>query len=808
MTLACRPTTTVKGDPLPPAEEQLLGLTSDEVSSRVEQGLVNVATDVRTKSVGQIVATNLCTLFNAVNLVLALLVIWTGEYRNLMFVLVVLSNLGIGIFQEIRSKIALDRLSILASRDVEVVRDGREVGVPLHSLVLDDLVRLSRGDQVPADCEVVRGRVLMDESLLTGESVAVERGAGDTLLSGSFVDAGSAYARVSRVGADGYAARITAEAKHHKPPSSEIMRTLRGIIRFATVALVPLGIALFLRARGTGQDVEPAVLTTVAAVVGMIPQGLVLLTSSVLAIATTRLARRDVLVDQLYCIETLARVDVLCLDKTGTITTGAMEVMGVRAAAGVGEDDLVGALGQIIAAGRDDANETARAIATFLEGHAAAAPDHATRHVPFSSARKYSGCVTADGRSLAMGAAQFVMGTAASTLEGELRSFGETARVLVVAEVDGFDDDDRIVGQPRLLGFVALRDQVRETAAQTIEYFVSQGVTLDVISGDDPVTVSAIAQSVGVPDARRWVDASTLEGPEEIREAARAYRVFGRVTPEVKRELVRALKEDGHVVAMTGDGVNDVLALKEADCSVAMASGSDAARNVAEVVLVDNDFAHMPEVVAEGRRSINNLQRSASLFLVKTVFSVALAAICVMFPPYPFLPVQMSMLSGAVIGVPSFVLALEPNRDRVRGNFLANVLARSIPASVAILCGICAVMVAGRMGEWGFNVTSTTCTLVTALVGVALIVRISLPLTRLRSALLAFVVLMLVVEVGPLRGFFLIMPLHMKQLVYLAFVGTCGIILFWKLFDVSVVAASPGGVLARLAEGRGGSHVD
>ena len=640
--------------------DKLLGLSDDEVRERVRLGKVNADTDVKTKSVRQIVAEHTLTLFNAINAVMAALVVSTGSYKNCAFMIVVIANLAIGIVQEVRAKRKVDQLTILAARDVTVIREGERRQVPVHEVVLDDLVALAHGDQVPADGVVVEGSPRMNESLLTGESDAIEKDVGSEVLSGSFVDSGAFVYRVTRVGREGFAARINAEAKYVKRVNSEMLSALEQIIRLGTTCLLVLGPVLFVRIVLMGRyDYNAAVLQTVAAVVGMIPQGLVLLTSSVLAIATTRLAMRSVLVQQAYCVETLARVDVLCLDKTGTITTGAMEVAEVRG-------DVAQAAVTVASASGHDANETARAVIEYGRAHDVE-PLSVKRAVPFSSSTKYSGCVTADGDCLVMGAAQFVLGDRVSEVRRELEGFDRLMRVLVVARVGGFAPDGSIEGEPRVLGFVGIRDQIRDTAAQTMEFFRRQGVEIRVISGDDPRTVAGIAGAVGVPDAERYVDASRLADEADVNRAVSECRVFGRVTPQVKRQLVRRLREEGHVVAMTGDGVNDVLALKDADCSVAMASGSAAARNVADIVLVDNDFAHLPEVVAEGRRSINNLQRSAALFLTKTFFSAALAAFCILMPPYPFVPVQMSLVSAAVIGIPSFLLALEPNHERVRG---------------------------------------------------------------------------------------------------------------------------------------------
>ncbi|MBM6817365.1 HAD-IC family P-type ATPase [Olsenella uli] len=786
------------------------GLTDAEVAERVAAGLTNANTDVKTKSVRQIVAEHALTLFNGVNLALALLVLVTGQYRNLLFMCVVGANLVIGVVQEVRAKRMVDRLTILTQKEVTVIRAAGERALSPSELVADDLVRLAHGDQVPADGVIVEGNVSMNESLLTGEAKPVSKGPGDELLSGSFVDAGSLVARVTRVGAEGYAARINAEAKYVKAVRSEIQETLRAIIRLGTAALVPLGLGLFLRSLlMDGGSLDDAILTSVAAVIGMVPQGLVLLTSSVLAIATFRLGRRLVLVQQAYCVETLARVDTLCLDKTGTITSGEMEVSSVRAAPGRDEAEVEAAMAAIAASNAADANETALALLRHAD-ELGLAPAPAARAVPFDSARKYSGCVAADGRALVMGAAAFVLGRDRAAEADELaRAFDATERVLVVAEAPGFDEGGVLLGEPRLMGCVAIRDEIRASAPETMRFFLEQGVELRVISGDDPRTVSAIAARAGVPDAGRFVDAATLDTTEKLDAAVDEARVFGRVTPQQKRDLVRALHRRGRTVAMTGDGVNDVLALREADCSVAMASGSAAARNVSEIVLADNDFAHMPEVVAEGRRSINNLQRSASLFLVKTVFTAVLALVCIVMPPYPFIPIQMSLLSTAVIGIPSFVLALEPNHELVRGSFLANVLARSLPASAAIVAALLAELVVGRALDHSFAEISTVCTVLVAFVGIALVWRISQPLTPLRTALLAVIAAIVAGGCTVFAPFFEMVGMTGSMGVVIAAAGVLAVAFFNWMYDRSLAGYEKDERFARLVrkvEGKHGSN--
>ncbi|MCB7038902.1 cation-translocating P-type ATPase [Eggerthella sinensis] len=764
-------------------EVQLQGLSAAEVAERVARGEVNVDAGVHTRSIRQIVRENTLTLFNAINAILAVFVLITGSYKNMLFMVVIVCNTLIGIVQEIRSKRTTDRLSIVASSKASVLRDGDLVELPLDELVRDDIIELGRGDQIPADAVVVKGACDVNESLLTGESKLVKKRPDDELMSGSFVNAGTVWARVVHVGAENCAAKISAEAKQHKAVNSEIMNSLNGIIKFVSFIIFPLGALLFARQHFlTGTETNEAILSTVSALVGMIPEGLILLTSTVLAVAVVRLAKSRVLVQQLYCIETLARVDTLCLDKTGTITTGKMEVAAVRPVPGVPQATVDTAFASIARAD-EDPNETAQAIVEHFAG-ADVVVLHASRVVPFSSDKKWSGAVFDDGSAYVMGAGQFILGDALSAVADQQNELAADARVLLLAQVDGFDEEGDIVGAPKPLGFIAIHDQIRATAAQTIAYFKEQGVDLKVISGDDPRTVSGIAAKVGVPRAEDYVDATTLVTDDDIAAAIERYSVFGRVKPEQKKAFVVALQAKGHIVAMTGDGVNDTLALKQADCSVAMAAGSDAARNVAQLVLVDNDFAAMPKVVAEGRRSINNLQRSASLFLVKTLLSMTLAVVFIFLPwQYPFQPIQMTLISAFTIGLPSFVLALEPNKDRIKGRFLENVIVKSIPGAV---CAVLTILIVNAVGynllHIDYEHVSTLCVLLTAWIGALLIVRLSVPFTPIRVALLVVVVGGTVLGATLLHSLFGIEPFTFGMTVLFVILALGTAVLFHVLY--------------------------
>lgn len=780
------------------------GLTSEEVRAAQAAGKVNADATVKTRSYGSIFRSNICTLFNLINVILAVFVFLTGSYKNMLFMLVIVINTIIGIVQEIRSKITTDRLSIVVAANVEVMRDGKLQKIPIDELVLGDVMRLGRGNQIPTDSVVLEGECKTDESLLTGESRLIPKHAGDQLYSGSFINAGIVWARVEKVGADNYAAQITNEAKQNKAINSEIMTSLNKIIKYVSIFMFPVGLLLFANEYLLHHvELDPAILSTVSAMVGMIPEGLILLASTVMAVAVVRLARHQVLVQQLYCIETLARVDVLCLDKTGTITTGGMEVSGLVPLDVPDSEPKEQELSKIVAslvASDEDPNDTARAIQEYFglakegkqKAEQAIPPTDLlkpTRVIPFSSDTKWSGAAFANGEAYVMGAAQFVLEKNASALaqiKDALDTYATDARVLLVARVEGFDANGAIEGEVTPLGFVCLRDQIRSTAAQTIAYFKEQGVKLKVISGDDPHTVSGIAQKVGIEGADRFVDATTLKTDQDIASAIKSYNVFGRVRPDQKKAFVLALQAEGHTVAMTGDGVNDVLALKASDCSVAMASGSDAARNVAQLVLVDNDFASMPAVVAEGRRSINNLQRSASLFLVKTLLSITAAFLFIFLPwQYPFVPIQLTLISAFTIGLPSFVLALEPNKDLVRGHFLPNAVVHSIPGAVCAVVSIVVLTIVGNEAiGLDYRQVSTLCVMVVALLGIMLVIKLSIPFTPLRWGLLVVVIGGLLIGVVGFGWLFDIAPFTPEMWQSFGITALVNIVAFNYLYNV------------------------
>ena len=766
---------------------EIKGLTTKEVNERVQAGLTNVDDSANSRPYSDIFKSNICTLFNFVNLVLAVCVFFTGQYKNMLFMCVIVVNVCIGIVQEIRSKRTTDKLAIVVANEVCALRDGTEVKIHTDDIVKDDVIKLGRGDQIPADCEVIDSSCQVNESLLTGESDLITKRPGDTLMSGSFVNSGIVWAKVVHVGADNYSSKIANVAKETQELNSEIMKSLNAIIKYVSLILFPVGILLFTRSYFIdGGEFNSSMLSTVSALVGMIPEGLILLTSTVLAVSVIRLAQKQVLVQKLYCIETLARVDTLCLDKTGTITTGRMTVSDVVSLKNSSVEDVNVALKSLVLSDSDK-NETAMAI----EKHFADTPEIValapSAIIPFNSENKWSGAEFEGGEKFVMGAAQFVLRNnddAFASIKDKLDELTKDARVLLVAKVQGFDDAGDVIkikGEVTPIGFVCITDEIRTSAAETIAYFAEQGVEVKVISGDDPHTVSGIAEKVGIKGAEKWIDASTLESEEDVKEALTKYVVFGRVKPEQKQIFVKCLQNDLHrTVAMTGDGVNDVMALKSAECSVAMAAGSDAARNVAHLVLVDNDFAHMPEVVAEGRRSINNLQRSGSLFLVKTIMSLFLGVFFVILPwSYPFTPIQMTLFSCLCVGIPSFVLALEPNHELVRGHFLANCIVKSIPGGFCAILGILAINVAGNCFMGLTYNQITTCSLIAlSFLGVLLIIRISWPFTPIRVALMVFIIAGLFVGLHLLKPIFDIAVVTPEMTILLVSVCAVNLIIY------------------------------
>ena len=710
------------------------GLNSDQVNEYFEKGWSNAPVEPPSKTVPEIIKSNLFTYFNLVFAVLAALLILAGSFRNLTFLPVILANLFIGIIQEIRAKNTLDKLSVLNAPKALVVREGRQFSIPAEELVLDDIVIFKAGNQICADAIVVDGEVSVNESLLTGESDEISKKPGDELMSGSFIVSGECYARLDKVGEDSYISKLTLEAKAmNSEEQSEMIRVLDKLVGVVGILIIPIGLLLFgQQFFFSGASFSKSITSMVAAVIGMIPEGLYLLASVALVVSVMRLASKKVLVHDMKCIETLARVNVLCVDKTGTITENTMEVNGEIPMDGYDSQSMA-PLKQIIsdfASAMSSDNITMKAMKDYFNKPSGR---KAVSVSPFSSQFKYSGAAFEDG-SYVLGAPEFVLREDYDNYREQIEQYSsEGYRVLVFGIYDGVIDGKALTGKVTPLGLVFLSNPIRKEAPETFKYFENQGVEIKVISGDNPVTVSQVALQAGIANADNYIDASTLTTDEAIEDAVLRYTVFGRVTPDQKRKFVRALKKAGRTVAMTGDGVNDVLALKDADCSVAMASGSDAAAQASQLVLLDSNFACMPSVVMEGRRVVNNIERSASLFLVKNIFSflLSLFSVCFMIN-YPLEPSQISLISMFTIGVPAFFLALQPNKNIIQGHFLSNVLIKALPAGITDFLVVGALVVFGQVFEVGETDISTACTMLLAIVGFVILYNISKPMNALR----------------------------------------------------------------------------
>ena len=776
----------------------MTGLTNQQVQERIDAGKVNANENPNTRTYRQIIRENTLTFFNFLNLVLLVLVLLVGSYKNSMFVGIIIINTVIGIIQEIRAKKTLDKLAILTENKAVVLREGQKWSVPTDQIVLDDILFLKNGDQIPADAKVLEGSIEVNESLLTGEADNLTKNPGDDLFSGSFVTAGEACCQVVHVGKENYASQITSEAKEFKRHNSELRNSLNAILKVISIIIVPMGMLLFYKQYYiAGDNIRDAVVNMASAVLGMIPEGLVLLTSVALTLGALNLTRKNTLVQELYCIETLARVDTLCLDKTGTITSGSMKVQEVipyknvlnQTADSEKTEETLPALSsemtsdhaaivdmnqaadllpvadaaqmaEMVPAAETDQEEDQEclqeeichimgnllyvlkdknATAEALNHHFTKMNDLKASHViPFSSDRKYSGAVFEGEGTYLMGAAQFLFPEGNPSLLDACAVYGaQGLRVLVLAASKAESTGTELPEGLEPLALFLLTDVIREDAPETLAFFDSQDVDLKVISGDDPVTVAAIARKAGLKDADHYIDATTITTPEEMEKAVAECSVFGRVTPQQKKEMVLALQKQGHTVAMTGDGVNDVLALKEADCSVAMAEGSDAAKNIANVVLLDSNFSAMPDIVNQGRRVVNNIRTAASMFLIKTIFSVLLCLITIFWgDAYPFEPIQMSLISSCAVGIPTFLLAQENNFNRIQQGFLRYVFMNAFPAAVTITGCVFSVMLVCQNVYHSNAMLNTACVLVTGWNYMAALKTVYAPLNRYRKVII------------------------------------------------------------------------
>lgn len=729
----------------------ITGLTDEEVRQRVEEGFTN-RTDISTdKTTKEIVVSNVFTYFNLIFLVITILLIMVGSFRNLTFLPIIIGNTVIGIVQEIRAKKTLEKMSLLNAPHADVIRNGSVKQISTEELVKDDVILLTAGKQICADAVVISGNIQVNESLLTGEADEVEKTEGSTLMSGSFVVSGECYARLEKVGNESYISKLSLEAKSMGgKEQSEMIRSINLIVKWVGIVIIPIGLILFWQSHFVnGESITKSVTSTVAAIIGMIPEGLYLLTTVALALSTMKLARKKVLLHDMKSIETLARVDVLCVDKTGTITEPDMKLKEIFLCKNSGADgtqtaltlDELKSLILDYANASVDNNATMLALKAYaadtLTNNTSALHRTAVSQQAFSSSLKYGSVTFSDGTYL-LGAPEFIMHEDFARIEEEIIPYADKGdRVLLFARYNGENVENGINGSVTPLGFVALANPIRANAVKTFEYFKSQGVAIKVISGDNPRTVSRIAIQAGIESAESFVDAATLDTEDKIADAVNKYTVFGRVTPKQKKQLVKALQAKGHTVAMTGDGVNDILAMKDADCSVAMASGSEAAAQAAQVVLLDSDFAHMPDVVYEGRRVVNNIQRSASLFLVKNIFSLLLSMFSViLMVTYPLEPAQVSLISMFTIGVPGFLLALEQNKDRIKGHFITNVMLKALPGGLTDVIAVGALVVCGEVFCISDASIGTIATLVLSVVGFMILFKISEPLNGMKYAVI------------------------------------------------------------------------
>lgn len=725
------------------------GLTKKQVEKRYEEQLVHFNTDVPTKSIKQIIFDNFFTLFNLLNFGLGFAVLLVGSYKNLLFLGIVICNMLISILQEIKAKKTVDKLSLFSQSKVEVIREGKKLNVSSNEIVLDDVLCFYLGNQILVDSAVLSGECLVNEAFITGEETPIKKGVGDLLLSGSFIVSGNVIAKCEHIGEENYSSKISKDAKYLKKLNSELMLSLQKIIKILSLIVIPIGIFLFWsQMRIVDNTFHDAVIHTVAGLIGMIPDGLILLTSTVLAVSVIRLGKYQVLVQELYCIEMLARVDMLCLDKTGTLTEGKMELKDVIEVPGISKNKIASILTNMTAV-LEDHTPTMEAIRSCYPSKK---NWHVLKMFPFSSDTKCSRVIFQEG-DFVLGAPEFLIPNKKFCIDCSL--YEKEYRVLLLAE----KKNNQLVE----LAYLLIQDKIREEAIQTLKYFKQQGVQIKIISGDNPITVSQIAKRVGVINYDKYIDLSTIQTDQALKESVEKYTIFGRVTPLQKKKLVLFLKELGHTVAMTGDGVNDVLALKESDCSIAIGSGSQAAKNVSQLVLLDSNFDSMPKIVEEGRRSINNIQRSASLFLVKTIYATFLSILFLFITiSYPFEPIQMSLTNMVTIGIPSFILALEPNKERVHGSFLSNVFSKAFPTALTIFTMLMIIMMIGLVFSLNSAQISTLSVLIVAVCGFLHLYRISCPFTTLRKILFISMIIVFILEFVLLPDLFSLVTLDWK----------------------------------------------
>ena len=736
------------------------GLTELQVNRQIKKGYVNYDCNVKTKSIGQIILSNTFTLFNILNLFLGLLIFFVHSYKNLLFLGVVICNTLISIIQEIRTKLAIDKLSIINSKTASVIRDGKNKIININKVVLDDIICYKRGSQIIADSIIKEGIVEVNESLISGEENAVTKKEGDMLYSGSFIISGKCYCRVDRVGIDSYSSKITKEAKYIKKVNSEILKTLNKIIKIMSIIIIPIGILLFFKQYNMDKNITDAVINTVAALVGMIPEGLVLLTSTVLAVSVLKLSKKRVLVSQLYCIETLARVDTICLDKTGTLTEGVMEVEDVIVLNKKYDyKSILSAIGRVF----PDDNPTMDAISKKFNKRV---KYEVISSEPFSSEKKYSSVTFKEGKYF-LGAPEIL--DSSNEMKELIEKYSDNRLVLLKEKKDN-------------IALILLKDKIRFKAKSTLDYLKNEGLDIKIISGDNEKVIMRIAKRLGLKNLK-CIDMSQNH-TNMNHQIVENYNIFSRVSPEQKRDLIRALKNNGHVVAMTGDGVNDVLALKESDCSIAMASGSDAAKSVSELVLLDSDFDAIPSIIAEGRRTINNIERSASLFLTKTTYATLLAIIFLFLNfDYPFEPIQLSLISSITIGIPAFILALEPNYNIIKDNFFLNILKKSLPGGITIVINILSVVIISKIFNFNKEIISTMSVILVSITGFILLFRICIKFNKLRFFMFTGLIILFLSCIIGLPRLFELVILKPIYIIHIALLFVLDIGLFNVMYN-------------------------
>lgn len=721
----------------------ITGLTNKEIEERINSGKINHNTTIKTKSVKEIFRTNICTLFNFLNLFLAFLVFLVGSYKNLLFLGTILCNTLIGIIQELKSKKIIDKLSLIVSKKVTVIRNGENKFITPEQIVMDDLIKLMPGEQIVTDSKILNGKIEVNESLITGEINPIQKNIGDTILSGSFVVSGEALAQVIHVGEENYTYKITKEAKYLKPIGSEIMKSLKKIIKLISYIIVPIGILFFLKQTHIPNNtIQNSVVNTVAALIAIIPDGLMLLTSTVMALSVIKLSKYNVLIQEMYCMENLARVDTICFDKTGTLTKGQMQITKYIPIKNTDIKTII----KEICYNLDNHNSTMNAL---IDKYGKTNNYKVKEIISFKSENKWSGVTFEKYGTYIIGAPEKLL----SDLK-IVEKYQQENRVIALVHSEENFKNEKLPKNLELIGIFLIEDVIRKEAKDTIEFFQKNDVDVKIISGDNPITVSKIAQKLKLSFYDNYIDTTNLT-EQELKEAALKYNIFGRVTPQGKKILVKSLQENNHTVAMTGDGVNDVLALKQSDCAIALSSGTEAARNVSELILLDSNFNSIPKIVLEGRRTINNIQRSASLFITKTLYALLLLTLFMFVKKsYPFIPIQLTLTSVFTIGIPAFILALEPNNEKVKGNFLINVTSVAFPTSITIIFNIILLLITSEIINMPQIDISTIAVLLLGTTGFMHIYRISYPLNLIRTTLLTTMIISFLIAIFGFENLF------------------------------------------------------